>query len=258
MKITPLNDENKETFWNHINQDPLNYYFFILDLKEQPEKTKIYLAQEGSKIQGLMLIYDDRIVQLRGDRQAVEKLVEKVNFEQIELQAPTDCEDIVIKKYTPKLRYDLLLMKIDKGEEDIQISHETQRLGPKDAEQVARIMRRADPAWWGDVKAEDRKESLETTYWLGIKQDGKLVAVGNTRFEPVGSNIGIIATDEKYRNRGYATTIVSKLVREIMKKSPPALIHVLKHNAPAVRAYSKVGYKPFKQYLLLRAAKKIT
>jgi predicted GNAT family acetyltransferase len=257
MKIVPLDEENEKAFWDHINQDPLDYYFFILDLKERPEKTKIYLALEQDKIQGLMLLYDDRIVQLRGSREAVKKLLDKIDYEQVELQAPLECEDIVTKKYAPKLRYDLLLMTINKGEENLQINHETQRLGPKDAEAVAEIMRKADPAWWGDVNAEDRKESLETTYWLGIKQEGKIVAIGNTRFEPVGSNIGIIATDEKYRNRGYATTIVSKLVREIMKKSPPALIHVLKHNTPAVRAYSKVGYKPFKQYLLLRAAKKI-
>jgi len=42
------------------------------------------------------------------------------------------------------------------------------------------------------------------------------------------------------------------LVREILKKSQMAIIHVLADNAPAVRAYSKVGFKPYKAYLSLR------
>jgi hypothetical protein len=30
------------------------------------------------------------------------------------------------------------------------------------------------------------------------------------------------------------------------------LIHVLRHNESAVKVYSKVGYKPYKEYLLIR------
>ena len=143
-------------------------------------------------------------------------------------------------------------MTLNSGEERLKIRHEPVRLGPEDAPRVAEIMRTAEPEWWGDIKTEDRKESLEKTYWLGIKQDGRIVSVGNTRFENIGSNIGVIATDERYRNRGYATSIVSALVREILKESPAALIHVLRHNESAVKVYSKVGYKPYKEYLLIR------
>jgi predicted GNAT family acetyltransferase len=46
---------------------------------------------------------------------------------------------------------------------------------------------------------------------------------------------------------------VSALVQEILKRSPIALIHVIADNAPAVRAYSKVGFKPYKTYLSIRS-----
>lgn len=55
-------------------------------------------------------------------------------------------------------------------------------------------------------------------FWLGIKLEGKLVSVGNTRFVDFASNIGVVATDEYYRGREYATSIVSALVKEIWKK----------------------------------------
>jgi predicted GNAT family acetyltransferase len=255
MRIVSIKDGFEDAFWNHANQDPAHYYFFALDLKEHPEKTNIFLAMEGNKIRGLMLVYADAIVQLRGNREAVEKLLDSLSLEKVELQAPLDCEDIVTRKYTPQVRHDLVLMALNRGEEHVQVNNQTVRLGPEDAEEVAQIMRKADPEWWGEVTAENRREYLKKTYYLGIKRDGKIVSVGNARFTDFGGEIGIIATDERYRNMGYATSIVSALVQEILKKSSTALIHVVSNNAAAVRVYEKVGYKPYKHYLLMRAEK---
>jgi ribosomal protein S18 acetylase RimI-like enzyme len=182
----------------------------------------------------------------------VQKLLEHVNLEKVELQAPLDCEDIVTRKYRPQMKQELVLMSLKRGEENLHITQNPVRLGPKDARRVAEIMRKADPEWWGEVRAKDRRDSLERIYWLGIKENGRLVSIGNTRFVDFGSNIGVVATDERYRNRGYATSIVSALVKEILKRSPAALIHVVSDNEPAVRAYSKVGYKPDKRYLFMK------
>lgn len=88
---------------------------------------------------------------------------------------------------------------------------------------------------------------------VGIRRDNRLVSIGSTRFADIGSNINAIATDEAYRNRGFATSIVSVLTQAILKRSPLALIHVLSDNAPAVRVYSKVGFKPYERYFLVRA-----
>jgi predicted GNAT family acetyltransferase len=142
----------------------------------------------------------------------------------------------------------MILMRVGRGEENVQITHEPARLQAQDAECAAEIMRKADPEWWGDIEIERLRERLETRFWLGIEQDGKIVSVGGMQFVDFASNINAIATDEAYRNRGFATSITSALVKEILKNSPAAIIHVLADNAPAVRAYSKVGFKPYKTY----------
>jgi len=81
-----------------------------------------------------------------------------------------------------------------------------------------------------------------------------LVSVGNARFDvDFATNIGVVATDEHYRGRGYATSIVSALVQEIFQRSPVALIHVIADNSPAVRAYTNVGFKPYRTYLSIRS-----
>jgi predicted GNAT family acetyltransferase len=253
LKVVSIENGLEQTFWNQVSQDSLDYYFFILDLKEQREKTKILLAMEEQKVKGLMLVYADYIVQLRGTRKAVKLLLDSVDLEKVELQALLDCEDIVLRKYKPHARHELVLMSLGKGEENIQINHSPVRFGVEDAGEVAEIMSKADPEWWGETTTERQRESLEKTFWLGIRRDQRIVSVGNTRFVDFGSNIGVIATDERYRNMGYATSITSALVQEILKRSSDALIHVLNDNAPAKHVYMKVGFKPFRHYLLVRA-----
>ena len=252
VEIVSVADGYEQMFWNYVNRDPIDYYFFMLDWTQRREQTKIFLAVEGEEVLGSLLVFADYNVQLRGSREAVQKLLEYVNLEKVELETPPDYEDIVCRKFKPRIKQDMVLMRLNRGEESIQITQKPVRLGTEDAEEVADLMRRCDPKWWGETKAENLRKSLETTFALGIKKDGRLVSAGYTRFVDFASNINMVATDEKYRSRGYATSIVSALVEEILKRSPIALIHVIADNVPAVRAYSKVGFKPYKTYLSLR------
>ena len=253
MEVVSVADGYEQMFWSYVNRDPVDYYFFVLDWTQRREQTKIFLAVEGEEVLGSLLVYADSIVQFRGSQEAVRKLLECVDFEKVELQAPQDCEDIVCRKFKPRIRQDMVLMRLNRGEESIQITEKPVRLGIEDAEEVADLMRRCDPEWWGEVNAEQLRQRWQNVFWLGIKKDGRLVSVGNFRFVDFACNIRVVATDEHYKGRGYATSIVSALVGEILKRSQIALIHVIADNAPAVRAYSKVGFKPYKTYLSIRS-----
>ena len=253
MKVVSVADDCERMFWSYVNRDPLDYYFFILDWTQRREQTKIFLAVEGEDVVGSLLVYADSVVQFRGSREAVQKLLEYANLEKVELQAPLNCEDIVCQKFKPHIRQEMVMMRLDRGEERIQITEKPVGLGVEDAEAIADLMRRCDPEWWGEAKAENLRKSLETVFAVGIRKDDKLVSAGYTRFVDFASNISMVATDERYRSRGYATSIVSVLVEEILKRCPTALIHVIADNAPAVRAYSKVGFKPYKTYLSIRS-----
>jgi len=257
LKVVSVKRSYEQAFWNHVNRDPLDYYFFIQDLNQHFDQTEILMAMEENCVEGLMLFYAGRIVQLRGNRKAVELLLNHVNLEEVEMQAPLDCIDIVERKYKPSVKHELVLMSLKKGEEKPRITHNLVRLTADDAERVAEIMRDADPEWWGEVTVEGQRETLQTAFWLGIKQDNKIVSVGGTRFVDLACNISIIATDEHYRKMGCATSIVSALVKEILKKTPVALIHVLSTNAPALKVYSRVGFKPYKHYYVMRSESRL-
>jgi len=253
VEIVSVADGYEQMFWDYVNCDPIDYYFFILDWTQRREQTKIFLAVEGEEVLGSLLVFADYIVQFRGSREAVQKLLAYADFEKVELEAPPDCEDIVCQKFKPRIKQNMVLMRLNRGEEHVRLTETPVVLNVEDAEEVAALMRRCDPEWWGETKAEQLKQRWQNIFWLGIRKEGRLVSVGNTRFVDFASNIGVVATDEKYRGRGYATSIVSALVEEILKRSPIALIHVIADNAPAVRAYSKVGFKLYKTYLSIRS-----
>jgi len=253
VEVVSVADGYEQMFWNYVNRDPLDYYFFILDWTQRREQTKIFLAVEGEEVLGSLLVFADYNVQFRGSQEAVQKLLEHANLEKVELQAPPDCEDIVCQKYKPRVKQDMVLMRLNRGEEHVCLTETPVRLSVEDAEEVAALMRRCDPEWWGETTSEQLKQRWQNVFWLGIRKEGRLVSVGNTRFVDFASNIGVVATDEYYRGIGYATSIVSALVQEILRRCPTALIHVIADNAPAVRAYSKVGFKPYKTYLSIRS-----
>jgi ribosomal protein S18 acetylase RimI-like enzyme len=259
MKVVPIEDGYERSFWDLANQDPLDYYFFILDWTRRREQTKIFLAVEDGRVAGSMLVFApegrDSVVQLRGSDKAVELLLDSVNLERVELQAPVSCENIVLTKYRPWFKHTLVLMCLKKGDENLFVKHRPVKLGPENVGEVVDVMRSADSEVWGDLDVQRQKLAWNDAYMLGIRDDSRLVSVGLARFIDFGSNIGAIATDKGYRNMGFATSIVSALVGEILRKAPPALIHVLSDNAPAVHVYSKVGFKPFKKYILIRARK---
>ncbi|MGB9778600.1 MAG: hypothetical protein ACP5IM_06645 [Candidatus Bathyarchaeia archaeon] len=88
MKIVSITGNYEKLFWNHVNRDPIDYYFFILDWTQRKKQTKIFLAVEGNRVLGSLLAYTDYIVQFRGSRKAVQKLLGYVNLEKVEMQAP--------------------------------------------------------------------------------------------------------------------------------------------------------------------------
>ncbi len=249
-----LSAEWESHFWKYVNQDPLDYYFFIFDWKYKKAQSEIYLAiDELNEISGLMLIYNKHIVQIRGNLKSAKLLLDSLKEKSIELSVPLDCKDLILQKFpSPKLFQEITLMKLQKGAENIQITEKPQNLDFKDAEAIATLMRISNPDYWADLTSESLATIFSETIWVGIKDKQTLASIGVATSIESASHIMFIATDKKYQNRGYATSIVSTLVMEFLKKSPTTIIYVISNNKPAIRAYSKVGFSPYRSYLFLK------
>jgi len=256
MKIVSLTPALEPSFWEHVNRDILHYFFFAVDWKHNRNDTKILLALKKNHIDGMMLIFNDKFVQLRGSRESAKALLETLDLEKVELTALKQHKQYILEKYKPAWSHELMLMMLSKGTESLHINHPIITLDTSDAEQIATMMTKTNPESWGDVTNELIVQGMSSTNWVGIKVNGKLVSLGRMRLAERIGHIPTVATHEAHRNKGYATSIVSYLVKLILKKMPIAIIYVLSDNQPAIRVYKKVGFKPYKKYFFTRGEKR--
>jgi len=257
MKVLPLDSHIEQVFWKYVYQDVPHYYFFILDMKHDRASTKIRLAlNERNRIEGMMMTYEDRIVQLRGSVEAARALLAELNVSQAEIQGLEEHRALILERFKKIRRtMELVLMTLRRGEEALHMKHSVERLSVADADGIAALMRHGDPEWWREVTAKKIVDRMSGCLWLGIRVNNQLVSIGGAKIDDWGSNISTVVTHESHRNRGYATSIVSALVDQILQMSNLVLIHVETDNAPAVRAYTKIGFKPYRRYFVARAEK---
>lgn len=255
MNVVPLNSHLEPVFWNHVYQDVPHHYFFILDMIHDRPSTSILLAlNQQNTIEGMMMTYKKKIVQLRGTTEAAKALLAQLAIKKVEIQGLEEHKSIILEKFEKvKKTLDITLMTLTKGEELLHLRHSVKRLSTGDAESIAALMRHGDPGWWGDITAQEIAENMHKRLWLGIKVKNQLVSIGGAALDEWGSNISTVVTHEDHRSKGYATSVVSALVDQILQMSDLALIHVESDNTPAVKAYSKAGFKPYKRYVVVRA-----
>jgi len=259
MKIVSLDASFESIFWQNVNQDIPHYYFYAFDWKHNREKTEILLVLENKRIDGMMLVYDKRIVQLRGSSKAAEVFLQGLDLEKVELQSLKEHKQLVLKKYRPTLRQsdEMMLMLLHKGEERPRIVHPALALDASNSEKIADMMRDADPEYWGDVKGQGIAEGMGNgVKWFGVNVNNELVSIGSLRLTEWIGLVSVVATQETHRNQGYATSVVSILVRHILERLPLAMIFVLADNAPAIQTYTKVGFRPYRTYFFMRGEKR--
>jgi ribosomal protein S18 acetylase RimI-like enzyme len=251
LQVVSLSDESEKRFLDFAALNRLDYFFFVFDWTYKRSVSQIFLAEDNhASIAGAMLIYMDHMVQVRGTREAIRALLNSLNKAQIEISAPVNCRDIIQAKYPEhKVMENIVLLSLRKGEEHLALPEEPEVLGVKDADELAALMRRVYPDFWGDMSAEYLKQMYNETVWLGKQEEGRLVAFGVAAFAELGSHILFIGTDAEHRRRGYAANIVSVLVKRILARFELATIFVVEDNLPALNIYKKVGFKPCRCYV---------
>ena len=87
-----------------------------------------------------------------------------------------------------------------------------------------------------------RSRTRELGQYLGIRVDGRLVAMAGERLRPVRyTEISAVCTHPDYRGRGYGRDLVETLVRNIIDRGEVPILHVEKDN-PAISLYERIGF----------------
>lgn len=86
---------------------------------------------------------------------------------------------------------------------------------------------------------------VEQGYYHGLWEDGRLVAVAGTHVvspEEGVAVVGNVFTHPRFRGLGYGTAVTAATTRAILSQCSEVTLTVDPANAPAVRAYRRLGY----------------
>ncbi|WP_431961251.1 GNAT family N-acetyltransferase [Actinacidiphila sp. bgisy160] len=122
-------------------------------------------------------------------------------------------------------------------------------LGPGDIDDVMDLVERTRPGPF-------LPRTLELGTYLGIRENGRLIAMAGERIQPPGwTEISAVCTDPAHRGRGLATRLVRAVAAGIKERGDTPLLHAAASNTNALRLYESIGFSHRRRtlFLLVRA-----
>lgn len=109
-------------------------------------------------------------------------------------------------------------------------------LGAADVPEMLAIVERNQPGPF-------RPRTYELGRYIGIRRDGRLIAMAGERLHPVGwTEISAVAVDVEHRRQGIASRLVLDVAFHIQQRGDRALLHAAAANVGAIAAYERLGF----------------
>lgn len=114
---------------------------------------------------------------------------------------------------------------------------EVVELGEADVADMLALVERNQPGPF-------RPRTIALGRYVGIRRDGRLVAMAGERLQPGGwTEISAVATDAEYRRQGIASRLVLDVAFHIQERGGQALMHAAASNVNAIAGYEKLGFE---------------
>lgn len=144
----------------------------------------------------------------------------------------------------------LLEMVYENGNVAESAEHLFLPLGEADVPEMLALTELTKPGPFG------RRTREMGEYW-GIREDGKLIAMAGERLRLAGfTEVSAVCTHPDHLGKGYATALITMLIRRIHRRGEQAFLHVRPENQRAVELYKRLGFSErlFSRYVILSKA----
>ncbi len=109
-------------------------------------------------------------------------------------------------------------------------------LGEADLVEILDLVERTKPGPF-------RPRTIDLGTYLGIRRDGKLIAMAGERLRPPGyTEISAVCTDPAYRGQGLAARLMGAVAHGIRARGDTPFLHAAGFNTGAIRLYEKLGF----------------
>ncbi|POM27363.1 Mycothiol acetyltransferase [Actinomadura rubteroloni] len=113
---------------------------------------------------------------------------------------------------------------------------ETVVLTPADVPEMLELVARTEPGPFAS-------RTIELGTYLGIRRDGRLIAMAGERMHPPGhTEISAVCTDPDHRGHGLATRLVRAVIAGIHARGETPFLHAAASNITAIRLYESLGF----------------
>ncbi|MFJ7906661.1 GNAT family N-acetyltransferase [Kitasatospora sp. NPDC096204] len=110
-------------------------------------------------------------------------------------------------------------------------------LGAQDVPEMLDLVERTRPGPF-------RPRTHELGTYLGIRDNGTLVAMAGERLRPPGwTEISAVCTAPEARGQGHAARLVGALVARILARDERPFLHVAEANTGAIALYERLGFE---------------
>jgi ribosomal protein S18 acetylase RimI-like enzyme len=125
---------------------------------------------------------------------------------------------------------------------------EAVRLGQDDVPEMLDLIARTEPGPF-------LPRTVELGTYLGIRRDGRLIAMAGERLRPPGwTEISAVCTDPDHRGQGLGTRLVRAVAAGIRERGDTPFLHATAANTGAIRLYESLGFtlRRRSKFLLVR------
>ncbi|MGV9675821.1 GNAT family N-acetyltransferase [Nocardia sp. NPDC003482] len=117
-------------------------------------------------------------------------------------------------------------------------------LGAADVPEILALIARTEPGPFAP-------RTIEMGRYLGIRVNGRLVAMAGERMHPPGwTEISAVCTDAEFRGRGFASRLVRAVGAGIRARGETPFLHATARNTTAIRLYERLGFTLRKRSML--------
>jgi ribosomal protein S18 acetylase RimI-like enzyme len=110
-------------------------------------------------------------------------------------------------------------------------------LGPQDSAEMIELTALTKPGPFGT-----RTHELGT--YLGIRQEGKLVAMSGERLKVPGhTEVSAVCTHPEHTGKGYAGVLMTEVMKRIRDRGETPFLHVREDNVRAIEIYRRLGFR---------------
>ncbi|MEW1777067.1 GNAT family N-acetyltransferase [Streptomyces sp. NPDC086777] len=110
-------------------------------------------------------------------------------------------------------------------------------LGPADVPEILDLIERTRPGPF-------LPRTIELGSYLGIRRDGRLIAMAGERLHPPGwTEISAVCTDPAFRGEGLATRLIRAVAHGIRERGETPFLHTGAGNTTAIRLYESLGFR---------------